>query len=91
MPTFDEDYFSGIAEKGKEKCLVWDRGEREGKMPRHVLTLQEQRAGIEAALDSRKTPRHFRPGLKRRLKELDRKLGKGGRGKKPHFLGWLQF
>jgi len=62
---------------------------------RHVLSLEEQRAGIAAALQSRKTPRQLRPGLRRRLADLNRQLrATGGTPKKvrkPRFLGWLEW
>jgi len=65
-------------------------------MARHKLSLSEQRAGIAAALKSKKTPAGFRPSLQRRLEALDRELRKNGRGSSargvsPKFLGWFQF
>ena len=65
-------------------------------MARHKLSLSEQRAGIIAALKSKKTPAGFRPSLRRRLEALERELGKNGqkssaRGVSPKFLGWFKF
>ncbi len=60
---------------------------------RHVLSLEEQRAGVTAALRSSKTPAAFRAGLRERLRELNRQLGmrKRKRVKRPRFLGWFEW
>ena len=60
---------------------------------RHVLSLEQQRAGVVAALRSRKTPVAFHAGLRQRLQDLDRQLGtrKRKRVKKPGFLGWFEW
>jgi hypothetical protein len=64
---------------------------------RHVLTLQEQIRGIRSALRSRATPDHLRDGLRRHLKELERRANhnrtriRRGRPRNPRasLLDWL--
>lgn len=58
---------------------------------RHVLSDREQLAGVEAALASRKTPRQFRAGLRRRAAELRKRVGKRRRAKRPRLVGWFRF
>lgn len=62
---------------------------------RHVLSLEEQRAGVAAALRSAKTPKALRPALRRRLRDLDHRLRLSGRARKParkpRFLGWFEW
>lgn len=48
---------------------------------RHVLTVKERLKGVEAALRSRKTPSHFRPGLEVQRHELRRRLRDGHEGR----------
>jgi hypothetical protein len=57
------------------------------------LTLSEQIAGIKAALASKRTPRHLRPALRRRLRKLERALKDQSRVsvRRPRFLGWFEF
>ncbi len=45
-------------------------------MARHKLTLREQLRGVERALRSRRTPKQFREGLRKRKAQLERKLRK---------------
>jgi hypothetical protein len=61
-------------------------------MPRHLLTAAEQAAGVRAALRSKRTPRHFRPALRRRLHQLEKDIPKLGkkRSRPPKFVGWLK-
>lgn len=69
---------------------------------RHVLTIRERIRGIERALANRKTPAHLRPGLQVHLRELEKRLRRGGvdavrrkrraRLKRPlGLLDWLGF
>jgi hypothetical protein len=63
-------------------------------MPRHVLSLEEQAAGIRAALRSPATPRQFRAGLRKRLEKIESELGKRPNRRRvnpPKFLGWLRW
>lgn len=61
-------------------------------MARHKLTLAEQLAGIRAALASRRTPSRLKPSLRRRMADLERRVGKRADAKvrKPKFLGWFE-
>jgi hypothetical protein len=61
-------------------------------MPTHSLSVAEQAAGVKAALRSKRTPQQFRPGLHRRLRELERKLKKSPRSRvrRLKFLGWFK-
>lgn len=43
-------------------------------MARHKLSLKEQLRGVEHALRSRRTPKQFREGLRKRKKQLERAL-----------------
>lgn len=62
-------------------------------MSRHRLSAEEMLAGTRAALRSKKTPAAFRPALRKRVRELERKVGKGARRpvRRPRFLGWFDF
>ena len=53
-------------------------------MARHKLSLKEQLRGVEHALRSRRTPKQFREGLRKRKKQLERALGKP----EPHAWSW---
>jgi hypothetical protein len=62
---------------------------------RHKLTVAERVRGLRAALRSRRTPKHFRPFIEKRLRELEpdleRERSKARRKKKPgllDFFGW---
>jgi hypothetical protein len=45
-------------------------------MAGHKLSLAAQLKGVKAALESAKTPKQFRAGLKRRKEQLQEKLSK---------------
>jgi len=60
---------------------------------RHVLTAAEKCRGLHAALRSPKTPRHLKPFIRRRIRELEPEVGreraKTRRKRKPGLLDWL--
>lgn len=58
-------------------------------MARHVLTHEEKRRGLEAAIASRKTPRHLKTHLRRALRELE--SGKPARKSPRKSNGFLGF
>jgi len=44
-------------------------------LEKHKLSLQDQLKGVRSAIRSEKTPKQFLPGLKKRLKMLEKKIG----------------
>ncbi len=66
------------------------------RMSRHKLTPEEQLEGIRAALASRRLPKHFRPALERRRKELSAQIEAKRKAEREHrrkrskgFLDWF--
>lgn len=47
-------------------------------MARRGLSLEQQLKGVRAALNSSRTPKHLKKGLKKREKELRKKIKKNG-------------
>jgi hypothetical protein len=63
-------------------------------MAKDLLSRQELIAGVKAALQSRRTPAHLKPALRRRLAALKKgppRMDKGSKKSRVGFLGWLQF
>jgi hypothetical protein len=50
-------------------------------MARHRLTPEEQKRGVEKALESPRTPPQLKRGLKKRQQQLEGGNRSGGRGK----------
>jgi len=59
----------------------------------HKLTVAEQIQGLKAALQSRRTPNHLRPFIRKRLRalepELKREREKARRKRRPNLLDFL--